>query len=369
MKWKVPYVNLPTQFENLEGEITKEIIRVMSKGEFILKDDVKKFEDKMASYLGVKHVIGVNSGTDALNLSTKLIGLKKGDEVITVAHTFVATIAAIVHTGAKPVFVDIKDDFNMDIGQIENKITDKTKAIIPVHLNGRVCDMGNLEEITKKHNLKIIEDSAQSLGSKYNGRMAGSFGLTGCFSFHPMKTLNCAGDGGAITTNDDNIAKKAKLLRNHGQREKTDIVFFGYNTRLDNLQAAILNIKFKYLKRDIKRRREIASIYSEKLSGLDLILPPKPSKGDNFDTYNSYVIRSSKQQELFSYMKKKGIETFIHMSKPLYNHKRLYLSNSYLPVNEKICKEILSLPICPELTNKQINYVVDSLHKFFKDKR
>jgi len=368
MKWKVPYIDLPLQFAGQQEKITAEFKRVMSGGSFILRDDVAKFEQNLATYLGVKHVVGVNSGTDALYLSTAAVGIKPADEVITVAHSFVATIAAIIHRSARPVLVDISEDFNIDVEQIEEKITRKTRAIIPVHLNGRVCRMDRLGEIAEKYGLVVIEDAAQALGSMYKGKKAGSFGLAGCFSLHPMKTLSCAGDGGFVSTDDDELAEKMRLLRDHGQKTKTDLAFFGYNSRLDNLQAAILNIKFENLDKFIERRREIASVYAEKLSDLPLVLPPAPSSDGYFDTYNSYVIRSECQQELFSFLRDKGIEVFIHISKPLYHYKKLKLTEDRLPVNEKICKEILSLPIYPEMTGRQLDYVVDNLHSFFKGK-
>lgn len=368
MKWKVPYINLGKQFNDLEKELTAEFKRVMGNGDFILRGDVKKFEENVASYLGVKHVIGVNSGTDALYLSTDALEIKPDDEVITVAHSFVATLASIIRQGAKPVFVDIRDDFNMDVSQIEKKITSKTKVILPVHLNGRCCDMTILNDLSKKYNIPIIEDAAQALGAKYKEKKAGSFGDLGCFSTHPMKILSCAGDGGFISTNNDSLADKVRTLRDHGQKIKGDYLFFGYNSRLDNLQAAILNVKFKHLDEYINRRRKIAEIYNKSLENLPIILPQKPSKGDYYDTYNSYVIRSERRNDLFDFLRSKSIESYIHIDKPLYFHPGLNLRNSHLKNNEKICKEILSLPIYPEMNNEQINYVTDSLGEFFENK-
>jgi len=366
MKYKVPYIDLPLQFKTLEKELTSEFKRVMSEGSFILRDDVKKFEENMASYLGVRSVIGVNSGTDALYLATEVLGIGPKDEVITVAHSFVATVASIVKRGANTVFVDIYDDFNMNVDKVEEKITDRTKAIIPVHLNGRCCRMNKLESLAEKYGLEIIEDSAQALGAMYLGKKTGSFGIMGCFSSHPLKILSCAGDGGFISTNNDKVAEKLRILRDHGQKTKTDLRSFGYNSRLDNLQAAILNVKFQHLNDYISRRRQIASIYSENLKDLPLVLPPKPSDGEFFDTYNSYVIRSKNRDELFSSLKSKDIEVFVHITKPLYEHEKLGLENPHLQKNERICGEILSLPIYPEMTNTQVDYVVDSIHKFFK---
>jgi dTDP-4-amino-4,6-dideoxygalactose transaminase len=319
----------------------------------------------VASYLGVKHVIGMNSGTDALYLSVKAAGIQKGDEVITVAQTFVATIAAIIHIGGKPVLVDIREDFNMDVDRVEDAVTEKTKAIIPVHLNGRVCDMDKLELIADRYGLLIIEDAAQALGASYKGRRAGSFGIANCFSLHPMKTLNCAGDGGFVSTNDDDMATNLRLLRDHGQKTKKDLLCFGYNSRLDNLQAAILNVKFRFLDEWIARRREIANLYSDKLADFPLILPPKPSNGDHFDTFNSYVIRTERQQELSSFLTEREIEVFLSIPKPLYQHTALGIPDYHFPLNERICRETVSLPIYPEMTDGQVEYVVSVITEFF----
>ena len=367
MKWKVPYIDLSSHFKSIEHEVMKEIERVMSEGSFILRDDVRVFEEKMASFLNVKHVIGVNSGTDALFLALKAAGISNGDEVITVANTFVATIATIVHCGAKPVLVDIRDDFNIDVDLIEDAITKNTKAIIPVHLNGRLCEMDKLIHIANEYNFIVIEDSCQSLGGRYMNKMAGSFGLMGCFSLHPMKILSCAGDGGYIATNDEEMANRIFLLRNHGQKTKADIVLYGCNSRLDNLQAAIVNLKFKYLHNWISRRRQIALMYHKGLVKTPLYLPQPPTNGDYYDVYNSYVVRTQKQAELVSYLREKGIEVFVHTPKPLYMHKGLGLKNYNLKVNESICNENLSIPIDPEMTDDQVKYIIKNIREFFKD--
>jgi len=365
MNWKVPYINIPQQYLDSKEIINKEFERVMSQGSFILRDDVKLFEKNMAEYLGIKNVIGVNSGTDALYITMKLLGLEKGDEVITVAHTFVATLASITHMGSTPVLVDIDYDYNMNTNLIESKITNKTKAILPVHLNGRICNMDAICEIAKKHGLLIVEDAAQALGAKYKKIHAGNFGLAGTWSCHPMKTLGCAGDGGFIGTNDDDLAEKAIYMRDHGQKTKTALEAFGYNSRLDNLQAAILNIKFKKLDEWVLKRRQIASEYDEKLSELPIKTPPPPSDDDNYDSYNSYVIMSSKRDSLHDHLRNNGVEVFVHISKPLYKHKKLNLSSVTLKNNEKICGEILSLPIYPELKESQLDYVINCIKTFY----
>jgi len=366
-RWKVPYVDLPKHFEQLEGELTDAFKDVMRRGAFILRDDVQKFEENMQTFLGVKHAIGVNSGTDALYLATHATGLKEGDEVITVAHSFVATLASITNQRAKPILIDINDDFNIDVSKLEQAVSKKTKAIIPVHLNGRVCKMDEIMRVAEKHHLIVIEDAAQAIGAKYKGKNAGNFGYMGCFSTHPMKTLHCAGDGGFITTNDTLLADRLRMLRNHAQRTKTELEGYGFNSRLDNLQAALLNVNFKYLPKWIERRREIASAYNSALNGLPIILPPSPTYGEHFDTFNSYVIRVPEKREVLrEYLTKEGIEVFTHIGTPLHHHPSLGLTHYSLPNNERICKEILSLPVNPQLDDSQVDYVIKKVNNFFK---
>jgi len=332
--YKVPFVNYRQQYQELKKEIKKTTERVLSRGDLILRKDVEDFEKNLADLVGVKYAIGLNSGTDALFLSLKAAGIGKGDEVITVSHTFVASIAAIVQSGAKPILIDIGDDFLMDMDRVEKAITKKkTKAIIPVYLNGRICDMGRLMAIARKHNLIIIEDAAQALGASFKGKMAGSFGLTGCFSFYPAKILGCFGDGGAVTTNNSRIAEKIRLLRDHGQKTKTKIVCYGWNSRLDNLQAAILNLKLKHLKKWIKRRRKIAILYNKGLSKIGGLRLPPASDSDPkfFDVFQNYVLRAQRRNELFEFLNKKSIETLIKDPVPNHWHKGLSLSQFKLP--------------------------------------
>ena len=358
---KAPYLDLPQQYKNQKKELDFAFKRVMTEGSFILRKDVERFEKDMASYIGVKHVIGVNSGTDALFLSLKSLDLKPKDEVITTA-LLPYTIFAILNAGAKPVLIDVKEDFNMDVDKIEKAITSKTKAIMPIHLNGRSCQMDKIMKIARKNNLIVIEDSAQSLGSKYKGKKTGTFGILGCFSLHPMKNLSCAGDGGFIATNNNDFAKKLRTLRNLGKYERTIFKSFGYNSRLDNLQAAILNVKLRNLNKYIKKRMEIAIEYNEGLSNLPLILP-KISKED---TYNSYVIFTKDQKGLFNYLTEKRIEVFLHYSAPVYKLKELNLKDFNLPKTEQICREAISLPINPSMNDMQISYVIKSINDYFK---
>jgi len=367
MKYKVPFVNYPLQYKNLKREIDLAIKRVLLRGDLILRKDVEEFEKKLADFVGTKYAIALNSGTDALLLSLKAAGIVKGDEVISVSHTFIASIATIVHAGARPILVDVGNDFLMDTEKVEKVIRKRTKAIIPVHLNGRICDMEKLMAIARKHNLIIIEDAAQSLGASFKGKMAGSFGLAGCFSFYPAKILGCFGDGGAVTTNNSKIADKIRLLRDHGQKTKKEIVFYGFNSRLDNLQAAILNLKFKYLPKWIKKRRKIASLYQKGLSNVPEIKLPLLSNSDPrfFDVFQNYVLRAQRRDELFEFFKKKGVETLIKDPLPNHWHKSLSLFHFKLPHTEQLAKEVISLPMYPELTDAQIDYVIDCIKKFY----
>lgn len=367
--YKVPFVNYPEHYRRIWNEVIDAISEALSKGDLILRDQLRRFEEDMASFVGVKCAVGLNSGTDAIFLSLKAAGIGPGDEVITVAHTFVATLAAIVHCGAVPVLVDIGEDMNMDVEQVEQVVSRKTKAITPVHLNGRLCDMGKLMAIADEHNLIVIEDAAQALGATFDSKKAGSFGLTGCFSFYPAKILGSAGDAGLLTTDDEKIAEKIRLLRDHGQQRSTgEVLFYGFNSRLDNLQAAILNVKLKYVPEWNERRRELANLYHKGLSALHGIrLPPPPSSGSHFfDVYQNYVIRTKERDQLVAHLRKSDVEILISWPKPIHHHKALGLRKFRLPKTEQISKEVLSLPMYPELSDEQVEYVIAAIHSFYK---
>ena len=365
MAFKVRFVNYAAQYKNLRKEIDAAIKQVLSKGDLILRQQVKDFEDSMASFLGVKYAVGVSSGTDALLLSLKAAGIGQGHEVITVAHTFVASIAAIVHSGAKPVLIDVGDDMVMDLSLLERAISPDTKAIIPVHLNGRLCDMERLMKTAARHNLVVIEDAAQGLGSALNGKKGGSFGLTGCFSFYPAKLLGAAGDAGLVSTNDEGVASRIRIYRDHGRRTKEELVCYGFTSRLDNLQAAILQVKLKSVPEWIKRRREIADLYNKGLAGVKGVKLPPRSDGRFFDTYQNYVLRVSKRDKLAAYLSEKGIETII--SNPIAVHRQLALGISHfsLPYTEQLAKEVISIPMYPELKNNQVEYVIQAIAGFY----
>ncbi|MBS3918861.1 MAG: DegT/DnrJ/EryC1/StrS family aminotransferase [Deltaproteobacteria bacterium] len=366
MAYKVRFVNYPRQYQQLKKEFDSVFEEIMSGGDFILRRHLEEFEKRIADYVGTKHAIGVNTGTDALYLSARALGFGPGDEVITVAHTFVATVGAIVQCGATPVLIDITDDFNMDVNQIEAAITSKTKGIIPVHLNGHACNMKKIMEIVEKYRLKVIEDAAQALGAKFKGKRCASFGDTGIFSFYPAKVLGTAGDGGLVCTNDDTLARKIRAFRDNGRVESVDeIECFGWCTRLDNLHAAILNMKFNYFEQWIERRRAVAKMYEEGLSGIpELLLPPR-SDGDYFDVYQNYVIRCKKRDELLAHLQKTEVEVLVSWRVAMHKQKVLSLDRFKLPLTERISAEVISLPMYPELTDEEVGFVIEAVRKFF----
>jgi len=363
-RYKVPFVNYPEHYRRIWAEVTSAMEECLARGDLILRRQLDEFEAKLSGFVRTRHAVGVNSGTDALLLSLKALGIGPGDEVITVAHTFVASIAAIRHLGAKPVLVDInEDDMNMDVDQVGERVTPKTRAVMPVHLNGRLCDMKHLSEIAEDNHLAIVEDAAQALGARLDGRKGGAFGDSGCFSFYPAKILGCAGDGGAVTTNDEELAGKIRLLRDHCVVRKTgEIVGYGYNSRLDNLQAAILSAKMEHLSEWIERRRDIAAVYGEGLQGLPVKLPPGPRENP-YDVYQNYVVRVSRRDELAEHLAQSGIETLISWRKPLHRHSALLLGYD-LPVTDRVSREVLSLPMYPEMEDEQIQTVIGAIRRF-----
>lgn len=365
MDYKVRFVNPQKQYQEHREEYLNTIDDVLSRGDLILRKDVEEFENAIASMVGTQYAIGLNSGTDTMFFVLKALGIGPSDEVITVSHTFIASIAVIVQCGATPVLVDVKQDFLMDTDKIEEAITEKTKAILPVHLNGRVCNMDRIMEIAQKHNLVVIEDAAQALGAKFKGKMAGSFGIAGSFSLYPFKVLGCFGDGGVLTTNDEALAEKARLMRDHGQKTKTEVVLFGWNSRLDNMHAAVLNVKLKYFPSWIERRRQIAKMYNEGLAGISQITTPPKQDEDHFDTYQNYVLQAEKRNELVEHLKENGVETLI--KDPIANHKHpgLKLDHYSLPVTEQLAHEVVSLPLYPELAGEEAQYIVEQVRKFY----
>lgn len=369
--YKVPFVNFSRHWENHKGEFMTVIEDRLSRGELILRQDAFDFEKNMAERVGTKYAKGVNSGFDALHLSLRALDIGPGDEVVTVDHTFLASIAAIAWTGAKPVLIDVGDDFNMDMQLLTAAITPKTKAVMPVHLNGRICDMDALMQIAKSKGLIVIEDAAQALGAKLqmaNGKWqsAGSFGMTGCFSHYPFKALGAFGEAGTLTTNDPEIDEKILLLRYHGAMRDPARTqrMFGFNAVIDNLQAAVLNIKLKHYDEWVSRRRAIAEMYRKGIEGVGDLKLPHFDDDRYFDVYQNYVIRSSKRDALKQHLESQGIETQIKWPVPNYSYNWYPFKYEPLPKTEQICREILSLPMYPELTDEEVDFVVQAMKNF-----
>ena len=364
--WKVPYISLKREFLELQREILDAVGQVLSAGDFILRSQVAEFEQTVAARFGFFGVVGLNSGTDALLFATRVANVGPGAEVITTAHTFVATLASIVHVGARPILVDIGDDYNINPALIRKAVTPRTRAILPVHMNGRVCQMDEILAIAEEYDLVVIEDAAQAIGARYKNKPAGSFGRFGCFSLHPMKILGGAGDGGFITVRAPADLQAIRLLRNHGQVTKEKIATYGFNSRLDNLQATVLNAKLPHLEARIARRREIAARYNAGLKPIaHLRLPPYPDD-DHHDVYSSYVIACPRRDDLAAHLQRRSIEVMIHWPTPLHLQEGLGLPKVSLPATEKVSREVLSLPIYPELMDHEQDYVIDCIRELLR---
>ena len=364
---KIPFFDYPALFSSLENEIMTTIKDVMSRGAYILQRDLYEFEDSIRKFLKAKYFFGVADGTNALLLALRAAGINQNEEVIICSHTYIATAAAVHYAGATPVLVECGADHNIDPVSVERAVTAKTVAILPTQLNGRTCDMDRLQDIAEKNKLLIIEDAAQALGSKYKNKAAGTFGLAGTFSFYPAKLLGCFGDGGGIVTNDDDIAEKIFLMRDHGRNKDGNVVAWGTNCRLDNLQAALLNLKFKTFKKDIERRREIARIYDKTLDGIDEIkLPPSPDSDiKHFDVYQNYEIEADNRDQLKAYLADYGIGTIIQWGgKAVHQLSGLGLSHLKLPVTEKMTNRFLMLPMHTALENNDVEYICEAIHRF-----
>jgi dTDP-4-amino-4,6-dideoxygalactose transaminase len=368
MTQAIPYLDLVAQMAPIRAEINEAIARTLDNCSFCLGPDVARFEKNFASYCGVKHAVAFNSGTSALHVAMRLLDLQPGDEVITTPFTFIATSWAVVYTGAKPVFVDICDDsFTLDPGQVEKAITAKTKAILPVHLYGHPADLDPLLAVAARHGLPLVEDAAQAHGAVYKGRTIGSFGQTACFSFYPGKNLGAYGEGGALVTNQDALAARAKSLREHGSTQRYYHDEIGYNYRMEGIQGAVLDVKLKYLAHWTVERRRVAKKYLELLAGVPVQLPREV--GDAHSAWHLFVIRTPKRDELKKHLEAHKIGCALHYPMPLHLQK-CFASLGYkagaFPVAERAARECLSLPIYPELTNDQIACVCQVVRDFFK---
>lgn len=368
---KVPMLDLSEQYQELRTEVIDVLDQVMSSSRFILGDNVKKLEEDVAKYSNVAYGIGCGNGSDAIHIALQAMGVGPGDEVITTPFTFFATGGAIARAGATPVYVDIDPiTFNIDPDAIEAAITEKTKAIVPVHLYGQMADMEKISSIAQKHGLFIVEDAAQAIGAKHNGKSVGELGTAATYSFFPTKNLGAYGDGGMIVTDDGDIAEKCRVIRVHGSKPKYYHHILGYNSRLDELQAAVLNVKFPHLDRWSEVRREKAATYTELLQEKlgDLVVTPVEKEG-NYHVFHQYTIRVEKRDELQNFLKEHGVATMIYYPLPLHVQpvfKDLGYQEGDFPVSEKAANEALSLPMFPELKREQQEYVVAKIAEFFK---
>ena len=363
----VPFFAPAREYKKYKGDINKTLKRVLENGQLCLGfgPDIEEFETSFANYVGSKHAIMCGAGTQALYLAYKVLGIGQGDEVITTSHTFMATIDQIVALGAKPVLVDIGDDGLIDIVKIREAITPQTKAIVPVHLEGKVCDMVEIMNIAKEHNLLVIEDAAQAIGAKRNEQFAGTFGNVGCFSMYPAKVLGSLGNAGMVVTNDDELAKRLKMLRcnyNIGKNQDTSFVEYGTNMEPDNVQAAVLNVKLKRLNDLLSKRKKIAEKYDDAFKGLPITLPTK----QDGRIYQDYVIRlKDRKEEFVNYLKEKGIGILGHNLIPNHKYPSLNL-NFELPRTDEYISEQVRIPCSPHLKNNEVAYIIKSIKDFYE---
>ncbi len=392
----ISLIDLKRQYQTIKEEADKKVLEILSSAQYIMGENVKEFEKEISEYLGVKHSISVGNGTDALIIALKALGIGEGDEVITTPYTFFATAESISIVGATPVFVDVDiDTYNIDPEKIEEKITDKTKAIMPVHIFGQPCDMDSINKIAKKYNLKVIEDACQAIGAEYKRKMIGGISDIACFSFFPTKNLGCAGDGGMIVTNDDKLATICRALRTHGsgadghkayniihniEEDTTEdkgndntvynpLKYYNYligqNSRLDEIQAAILRIKLRELDKWNNKRRENAIFYNEQLKDTKLVTPFEDK--DVKHVYHLYIIQSENRAELVNYLKDNGIATGIYYPVPLHlqkAYKNLGYKEGDLPNAEYLSHRTFAIPVFPELTDEEKKYIVEKLKEF-----
>lgn len=368
---KVPFFDYPQVFLGDEQQLTSIFVDVARRGAFIQQRDLDTLEARLANYVGAKHVLGMANATDALHLALRAADIGPGDEVIFSSHTMVATAAAVHFAGGTPVPVECGADHLIDPDAVADAITSRTRAILPTQLNGRTADMDALQSIAEKHQLLIIEDAAQALGSKFKGGCAGTFGLAGCISFYPAKTLGCFGDGGCVFTNDTEMYRKLRLLRDHGRDETGDVQTWGLNSRLDNLQAAILNRKLDTYDQSIVRRRELATLYDRQLAGLpELVLPPSPDfDSDHFDVFQNYEVEALCRDDLQAHLKSQGVGTLIPWGgKAVHQFRGLGFAQR-LPFTEALFNRVLMLPMNTFLSDDDVLYVCDSIRSFYGAER
>ncbi len=369
VKTKVPFFNYPHVFSADEEQLTEIFLDVGRRGAFIQQHDLEDLESRLAEFMDVKYVLGIANATDALHLAMRALGIGPGDEVIFCSHTMVATAAAVHFAGGTPVPVECRADHLIDPEAVEQAITPRTKAILPTQLNGRTTDMDALQAIADKHGLDIVEDSAQALGSKFKGRSAGTFGKAGCISFYPAKTLGCLGDGGCVMTNDDEMFRKLKQLRDHGRADNGEVEMWGLNSRLDNLQAAFLNQKMDIYDEAIARRRELATLYQEQLGDVaQLTLPPAPDFDPNhFDIFQNYELEAVGRDALQAHLQSHDVGTLLPWGgKAVHQFKALGFTQE-LPYTDQLFKRLLMLPMNTSLSNEDVEYVCNCVRQFYAE--
>lgn len=366
----IPFVDLATHHAPIRDDLRAALDRVLTHGKYILGPEVDAFEQGFAALIGAKHAIGVSSGLDALRLAFEAVGVKPGDEVIVPGNTFIATALAVSAVGAVPVLVDCDPTtYNLDPSLIEQALTSKTKAIVPVHLYGQAATMEEILAVARKHGLRVIEDACQAHGSRYRGKGCGAIADVGCFSFYPGKNLGGFGDGGLVTTNDETLAKAVRQRRAYGEAKKYHHVEKGTNSRLDTLQAALLNVKLPRLEASNDGRRRAARWYDERLACIPAVTPPAAPADEKSHVYHLYVIRTPRRDELQAFLNTKGVQTGIHYPIPIHRqpaYAELLSSAVRLPVTDRLAPEILSLPMFPELTEGQVNRVCEAIAEFHR---
>lgn len=364
----VPYFSYPYLFSSYETQFVECFRDVGRRGAFIMQNDLLKLEQDLALYTGARYAVGVANATDALEMGFLAGGIQAGDEVIICSHTMMATASAVHSAGGVPVPVEVGPDRCIDFESIESAVTKRTRAICPTQLNGRTCDMERIQAVASKHGLEIFEDSAQALGSKFKGRNAGTFGRTGCISFYPAKVLGCLGDGGLVLTNDEEIYQKLLLLRDHGRDASGEVVLWGRNSRLDNLQAAFLRIQFKDYDKVVAHRRHIAGLYDQRLKECErLSLPPAPDSDlRHFDIYQNYEIEADKRDELKTFLKEQGVGTLIQWGgKPVHQMTKLGFKHE-LPKTDRFFTRCIMLPLNMSVSEDDVHYVCDQVLEFFR---
>ena len=363
----IPFFPYSQLFSANERELTEVMVEVCRRGAYILQKDCREFEASLARYMNVKHAFGVANGTDAIIIGLKAVGIGAGDEVILPSHTYIATAASVHMVGGTPVLAECGADHMLDAADVAKRVTSRTKAIMPVQINGRTCDMDALRAVADKHGLMIVEDAAQALGSRFRNQSAGTFGKFGTISFYPAKLLGCFGDGGAIVTNDDEVAKRISLLRDHGRNEEGRVVAWGYNSRLDNLQAAILNFKMKTFDSDVAHRRTVAARYQQGLGDLkELTLPPGPDADPrHYDVYQNYELEADRRDELRKHLEENGVRTIIQWAGvPVHQFRELGFTKE-LPRTDAMFRRCFMLPMNAAISIDEVDYIVKLIRGFY----